>query len=105
MVDLRGEKDGGMRIVDRVKVEDCFDGSSVFVYKIDLPWTEQMAGRLASLGEYRYYREFPRPLFKMRTQNGLFVDGVEGSNDCRVVLPRTNRENVLKEWEEVLMGM
>lgn len=94
-----------MRIVDRVKIEDCFDGSSIFVYTIDLPWTQQRAGRLAILGEYRYHGEFPRPLFKVRTKKGLFVDGVEGANECRVVLPRTNREHVLREWEEVLMAV
>lgn len=93
-----------MKIVDRVKVEDCFDGSSVYVYQLSEPWTEQSARRLAGLGHFQYFADFPRPLFRLRTDSGLFVNGVAGARDCRVVLPRNNREQVQHQLEEVLMS-
>lgn len=93
-----------MNIVDRVKVEDCFDGSGVYVYELSEAWTEQSARRLAALGQYQYFADFPRPLFRLRTEAGLFVSGVADACDCRVVLPRTNREQVQKALEEVLMS-
>jgi len=89
-----------MNIVNRVKVEDCFDGSAVYVYELSDPWTEQRARRLASLGHFQYFADFPRPLFRLRTHAGLFVNGVLGACDCRVVLPRTSREQAEYELEE-----
>jgi len=92
-----------MNVVNRVKVEDCFDGSAVFNYELSEPWTEQSIQRLAGLGHFQYFADFPRPLFRLRTDAGLFVNGVIGSYDCRVVLPRTNREQVQKTLDDVLI--
>lgn len=91
-----------MNIVNRVKLEDCFDGSAVFTYEVSEPWTERSVRRLASLGPLQYFDDFPRPLFRLRTAAGLFVNGVAGARDCRVVLPRTHREQVQQELEAVL---
>jgi len=93
-----------MRIINRAKVEDCFDGSAVYVYELSGPWTEERARRLSRMGHFQYFGDFPRPLFKLRTDAGLFASGVVGCCDCRVVLPRTNRDTIQREWEEVLMG-
>ncbi len=93
-----------MQIVKRIKVEDCFDGSTVYVYHLSEPWTEQSAQRLATLGHFQYFADFPRPLFRLRTDTGLFVNGVAGACDCRVVLPRTNQIKVQRDLEESLMS-
>jgi hypothetical protein len=93
-----------MRILNRVKIEDCFDGSAVYDYELSEAWTEQGARRLGSLGQFQYFADFPRPLFRLRTAAGLFVNGVAGASDCRVVLPRTNREHVQRELEAMLLG-
>ncbi len=93
-----------MRIVNRTKVEDCFDGSSVYTYELSAAWTEEHARRLSRMGHFQYYSDFPRPLFKLRTEAGLFASGVVGCCDCRVVLPRINRGVVQRALEEVLMS-
>jgi hypothetical protein len=93
-----------MKILNRVKIEDCFDGSAVYVYELSEPWTEPRARRLAALGHFQYFADFLRPLFRLRTEAGLFVNGVAGARDCRVVLPRTNREHVQRELEAMLVG-
>lgn len=91
-----------MKIIRRHKVEDCFDGSSVFSYEISEDWTADNIRCLATLGDLEYFAEFPRPLFRLRTRDGLYVSGVTGAAVCRVVLPRTNREVVQHRLEEVL---
>jgi hypothetical protein len=90
-----------MKIVSRRKVEDCFDGSSVFGYEVSEPWTPENVRCLAPLGELEYFKEFPRPFFRLRTQEGLFVTGVVGAVTCRVILPRTNRDAVQQKLQEV----
>lgn len=91
-----------MKIISRRKVEDCFDGSSVFSYEVSEPWTAENVRCLAPLGELEYFADFPRPLFRLRTRAGLFVSGVAGAVTCRVILPRTNRAAVRQELEEVI---
>ncbi len=93
-----------MKIVSRRKIEDCFDGSAVFSYEMSEPWSAENARLLASLGGFEYFADFPRPLFRLRTCDGLFVSGVDGSLTCRVILPRTNRNEVQKKLEEVFIG-
>ncbi len=93
-----------MKIISRKKIEDCFDGSAVFCYEMSEPWTAVNAGCMESLGVYEYYADFPRPLFRLCTRDGLFVSGVEGSVTCRVILPRTNRDSVRQKLEEVFMS-
>ena len=91
-----------MSIVGCHKVEDCFDGSAVLNYELSEPWTAANIRSLESLGELQYFADFPRPLFRLRSQAGLFVSGVEGASTCRVILPRTNREIIQQEFEKTL---
>ena len=90
-----------MKIISRLKVEDCFDGSAVFNYEMSEPWTAENVRCLALLGELEYFADFPRPLFRLRTRDGLFLNGVAGAVTCRVVLPRTNRDAAQRKLEEV----
>lgn len=91
-----------MIIVGHQKIEDCFDGSAVISYEVSEPWTAQSIRSLASLGELHYYSDFPRPLFRLRSREGLFISGVEGSVTCRVVLPKTRREGIRLQLEEAI---
>ncbi len=92
-----------MKILARTPVEDCFDGSAVYTYEVSEPWTSDNVRCLARLGTFEFFADFPRPLFRLRTDDGLFVNGVAGARDCRVVLPRTRRDAVQRQFEEVLM--
>lgn len=90
-----------MNIVSRRKVEDCFDGTSVFVYEMSEPWSPANVRVLKSLGTFEYHARFPRPLFRLRTNDGLFVSGIAGTAICRVTFPRTNRETAQQHFEKV----
>ena len=91
-----------MRTLNIEKLEDCFDGSSVFRYHTEQPWTENAIAGLAELGALDYFRDFPRPYFRVRGEGGLEVKGLEGECSCRVTLPRTGREKLRQRWEKFL---
>ncbi len=81
-----------MKIVSSRKIEDCFDGSTVFRYEASEPWTAENLCCLAPLGKLELFKDFPRLLFRLRTREGLFLSGVAGDVVFRVVLPRTGRD-------------
>ena len=92
-----------MKITARQKIEDCLDGSIVFTYEMSEPWTGENVRALGALGPMEYFADFPRPYFRLRSGDGLYVNGVVGTSSCRVVLPRSNREAVERKWEETFM--
>ncbi len=89
-----------MNILERKKIEDCFDGSSVYGYVFDTKWTRETIHELRSLGELEYFPDFPRPFFRLRGEGGLQVKGVEGENNCRVIFPRQKKEVVQENFEK-----
>lgn len=90
-----------MRIASVEKIEDCFDGSSVYGYAFDAPWDRAAIQRLGELGELDYFPEFPRPFFRLRGPNGLQVKGVEGETTCRAILPRKGKEEAKERFENL----
>ncbi|MBF0543259.1 MAG: hypothetical protein HQM08_02440 [Candidatus Riflebacteria bacterium] len=88
-----------MHLLNAEKVEDCFDGSSVFMFFFDEPWTEKMIEKLKTLGELDFFSDFPRPFFRLRATTGLQLKGVQGDNSCRVIFPSRNRDDVREKLE------
>ncbi|MFZ3210332.1 MAG: hypothetical protein WA188_02355 [Terriglobales bacterium] len=91
-----------MRITSIERLEDCFDGSSVYSYQFDQPWTRESIRQLSPLGELDYFADFPRPFFRIRGAGGLQVKGVEGLAHCRVVLPPKQGEHFRQALNELL---
>jgi hypothetical protein len=89
-----------VKIVQSRKVEDCFDGSSVYAYSFDEAWNRGTIASIQVFGKLEYYPDFPRPFFRVRGCNGLEVKGVEGERNCRVVFPRRERETIKRQFEE-----
>ncbi len=89
-----------MQIITVKKVEDCFDGSSIYGYEFDEDWTRDKIMRLKTLGEVEYFSEFMRPLFRLHCEGGLIVKGVEGRSTCRAVYPRKGKKEMKKSFEE-----
>jgi len=88
-----------MRITGRKKIEDCFDGSSVYGYLFDAPLCRADILAMKRFGELDYFPDFPRPFFRVRSPEGAFVKGVEGDAGCKVILPRKDREKAEKLFE------
>jgi hypothetical protein len=89
-----------VRIDEVTKLEDCFDGSAVFRYGFDRPWSREAIQELRVLGTLDFFPDFPRPFFRLRTAGGLQARGVEGERCCQVVLPASGREREKSAFEE-----
>jgi hypothetical protein len=89
-----------MKIVACRKLEDCFDGSIVYGYEFSLSWDQDSVQILRCFGELEYFADFPRPLFRVIRKDGLFIKGVAGSNQCRVILPRQETAQAKQTFED-----
>ena len=67
-----------MKVIERVHVEDCFDGSYIENYIIDGNISEEFIFRLKAIGELKYYPDFPRPYFQIFKRNRYLIKGVLG---------------------------
>jgi hypothetical protein len=88
-----------VKLVGKVKVEDCFDGSSVYRYFFEAAWGREDIRGLQALGRLEYYPDFPRPFFRLIGPGWAQLRGVEGEDSCQVVLPRQGREEVIARLE------
>lgn len=89
-----------MRITAKKKIEDCFDGSSIYIYWFDTRLTAVFIRSLDFLGELEYFPDFPRPFFRLHSKEGLQIKGVEGEDNCRVIFPGKGREVIERKLNE-----
>ena len=94
-----------MRVVSVRKVEDCFDGSSVFTYHFAGALTVEEIRGLETVGRLELFEDFPRPFFRLLTPEGLQVKGVAGETSCRVIFPRQDMERLRRRFEERLASL
>ncbi len=80
-----------MKIVSSQKIEDCFDGSVIYEYIFDVVWDYKKLLVFKHFGELEYYKDFPRPFFRILNSSGLNIKGVGGGNSCRVIFPKKDR--------------
>ncbi|MGQ9608466.1 MAG: hypothetical protein ACUVWN_04135 [bacterium] len=88
-----------MRIANIKKLEDCFDGSTIYSYEFFDVWTYEQIQKLRNFGELSYYKDFPKPFFRVKTSGGMQIKGVEGENSCTVFLPKKGKEEMKSEFE------
>ena len=82
------------------KVEDCFDHSAIYEYRLETPTTETSIRALGQeLGRLQYFPDFPRPFYRILAEGGLQIRGVQGERDFQAVFPLSNRpkKGVLEE--------
>lgn len=91
-----------MRIVAIRKVEDCFDGSTIYAYGFECPWTREDILQLNGLGQLDFFEDFPRPFFRVLVEGGCQVKGVEGEDNCLAIYPETRKLETKQQVEEFL---
>jgi len=96
-----------MKITNKEKKDNCFDGDFVSQVSFDEVWTKEAILRLEVLGNLKYYESFPRPMFQLNCPCGSFIKGVQGTNDCRIIHARNStsetRERLLNRFEEIII--
>lgn len=88
-----------MKILQVKKLEDCFDGSTIYEYKFDSCWTYENIKQLSKLGELNYYKDFPRPFFRLNGEQGMQIKGVEGESSFTVFFPKDRKEEMQRALE------
>ena len=88
-----------MKIINATKIEDCFDGSVIYEYKVDTSWSEENIFKLETFGKLEYFPDFPRPFFRVIDKSGLNIKGVGGADTCRVIFPKKLKEFYKSKFE------
>ena len=88
-----------MKLIDIKKLEDCFDGSMIFRYSFKNKIDESFMNKLGEKGKLQYYPEFPRPFFKIITNDGAQVKGIIGDDNFEVVFPQTRKQERKKNFD------
>lgn len=94
-----------MKLVNIKKLEDCIDGSMIFMYSFNEKIDETLMKKLGEKGKLEYFPDFPRPFFKIITTDGVQVKGIIGDDNFEVVFPRTNKQERKKNFETNLGKM
>ena len=89
-----------MKITHKDKLANCFDGDFVVQYTFDSPWTKDAILSLKALGQLTYYDSFPKPMFQLACADGIFVKGVQGTSECKVIYNRDDPEEAKERFEE-----
>ncbi|MDR3256034.1 MAG: hypothetical protein LBT31_10760 [Synergistaceae bacterium] len=91
-----------MEITGREKIDNCIHGEFVFKYFFDAEWTKDIIGKMASLGELKYYGSFPVPMFRVRCPDGTVIKGVQSTNECRAIFPRSCADTAALKFETLV---
>jgi len=84
------------------RVEDCFDHSAIYEYRLETPTTETSIRALGQeLGRLQYFPDFPRPFYRILAED-LQIRGVQGERDFQAVFPLSNRPKRKGALEEIL---
>ena len=94
-----------MNLVNIKKLEDCIDGSMIFLYSFNEKIDEALMKKLGEKGKLQYYPDFPRPFFKIITAEKVQVKGIIGDDNFEVVFPSTNKQERKKNFETNLEKM
>lgn len=84
------------------KVEDCFDGSRIFEYQFDFTIDSAFIKELGTLGKLEYFKDFPRPFFRIITVKGSQFKGVEGEKSFKAIFTRSDLEKGKEDLENKL---
>lgn len=87
---------------DTKLVEDCFDGSRVYEYKAEIPVDVDLINALGKSGELQYFKDFPKPLFRIIMPSGTQIKGVKGETTFRVVYSKKGMKSDINRLENAL---
>lgn len=87
------------------KVENCIAKASVFLYTLDEQITEEWVVRLAQNGEFKVYKNFPRPSYTVGFSDGTKLIGALNETSVKVLFPLDNPVNTKADFELFLNSL
>lgn len=86
----------------REPVDDCFDGTAVYLYRLESAIDEEFVRALGRVGRLELFSDFPRPFFRVIAEDGTQLKGVLGDQVFKAIYPRGGRETAMVNTEKVL---
>ena len=77
-----------MKVLGYRKLEDCLDGSMIFELSFSRPISGNCITELGGIGELDYFKNFPRPFYRLIIGDDLQLKGVEENITARLILFR-----------------
>lgn len=94
-----------MKLLEIVKLEDCFDGSIIFEYFFSESISENFMRDISSTGELLYYPDFSKPFYKILTNDDIQIKGIIGENSFQIIFPSTNKNVIQKNFNTFLKNI
>jgi len=91
-----------MKQVECKKVENCFGGTHIYEYRLHSKMSEEFIRGFGTLGVLTFYRNFPRPFFKVVLANGITVKGVLNDIVIKVQYPDSDPQTSKQQFEKLL---
>ena len=86
------------------KVEDCFDGSMIYEITLYQSINTSFIAFLDNKGNLDYYKDFPKPLFRLEVPGICQLTGCLGADTIRAVLYRDNVERNFSWLKNLLVS-
>jgi hypothetical protein len=74
-----------VKVVEIKRIEDCTDGSLTREILLDAAITKDFILYLGKPGKMQYFKDFPRPFFKINA-DGIIIKGIQDTKHLRIVL-------------------
>lgn len=85
-----------MKVVEVRKLEDCFDGSRIFEFRLDQASDQASIDHIGRLGRLEYFRDFARPFFRVTSEKEFMIKGVEGKESFQAIILNRTEENLTR---------
>jgi hypothetical protein len=92
-----------MKLIDSKKLEDCFDGTTLFEYSFDEKIKESLIKKMGDMGRFFYYPDFLKPFYKIITSDDIQIKGIVEEKTMQVNFPQSNKEVKKKNFESDLI--
>jgi hypothetical protein len=92
-----------MKLLEVLKVEDCFDGGLRFEYRFDGEIAEPFMRGLATGARLDYFPDFPKPFFKIIRGDGVQIKGILGTADIEAFFPSMQKEEIKRNFDAELL--
>lgn len=91
-----------MRWVECKRVENCFVSTHMYAYYLDIKISEEFVQAFTAFGVLAFYKNFPRPFFKVILTDGTTVKGVLNDTVIKAQYPDNDPQKSKQNFEKLL---
>lgn len=81
--------------------EDCIGEYKIYRYTLELVITDNLLERFLDFGEFKLYKNFPKPYFSIKSVN-VIIKGILDENELEVTFFEYNNSCFKTQFETIL---